>query len=250
MTTNFTSDAELPEPYTRDLAGRGGNADFGHWAGVQKELIEAPLNDISDKFRVSRVDGRNSKELVSTLMQGMSLQLRAPASRFSLNIRLSEVEIRVMEEFLVLTEGRPDDEEITLAQGVIENPIKLDLPTTRNGANARIAESREAIKVFRQRIARAKAKNAYYDICPLIDWYYRPEATRGSPEPHLPFFGQELWSVLGMDSQGLALGHRQSIGAHQISAEMGGSADGEDERTNTARMVDKIFGRSDAPTQI
>ena len=101
MTTNFTQDAELPEPYTRELPNRGGNADFGHWAGVQRELIEAPLNDINDKFRVSRLDGRNSKELVSTLMQGMSLQLRAPASRFGLNIRFGEVEIRVMEEFLV-----------------------------------------------------------------------------------------------------------------------------------------------------
>ena len=187
---------------------------------------------------------------MSTLMQGMTLQFRSSASRFGLSIRFGEVEIRVMEEFLVLTEGKPDDEEMTLAQGVIENPTRIDLPTTRDAARARIAECREAIKVFRGRIAEAKRKNSYYDICPLLDWYRQPEATRGSPEAYLPFFGQELWSVLGMDSQGLALGHRQAVGAHQISSEMGGAADGEDERTNAARMIDKVFGRSDAAPQI
>ena len=136
-------------------------------------------------------------------MQAMTLQFRSSASRFGLSIRFGEIEIRVMEEFLVLTDGKPDDEEMTLAQGTIDNPTRIDLPTTRNAANARIAECREAIKVFRGRIAEAKRKNSYYDICPLLDWYRQPESTRGSPEPYLPFFGQELCLYWGWTRRAL-----------------------------------------------
>ena len=243
--TTFDPQGGPPQEFDYDSkSGRAG--DFGHWAGVQRELIEAPLEDISSQFRTSHITSRVSKELVSTLMQAMEMQLRASASHFNLNVRMAEDEIRTLEAFLDATEGEPDDEHISLESDTIKNPSLTHMPGTRNEALNRIDDCGDVIDHFVERIKVAKSKNAYYDICPLMIWHSQPQGTRGSPESLLPFFGKQLWYVLNMDSQGLALSHRQAIGAHMISAELGGALEGEVERTSTQHMVDRIFGKRGA----
>lgn len=234
MTMDYTPDSEVPTPLVMDRGNRKGSKDFEAWAGVQQRLIESPLEDLTSEIRRSIVPD-HVRQLTSQLQELMWSQIEAPAGRVGLNIRMAYGEYALLEEFVdtVVKEGKPDDERIVMEEEMTRKYTKagVTIPRTKKEAKDRQAKLDEYIDELEEAKASAKKKGCWWDVCDLIDWSNSAKEDRGSPEKHLPYAGKELWSVLGLSSEGTEHAHRQAVSSNQIAQKWGGAAKGQEKRS-------------------
>ena len=243
MTSQYTEDSEMPTPKVMDRGNRKGGKDYEAWAGVQQRLIESPLEDLTAEIRRSIVPDYQ-RQLTSQLQELMWSQIEAPAGRIGLNLRMAYGEYALLEEFVdkINVAELDDDERIVLEEDMTQKYTKaaVSIPRTKREAKDRQVRLDEYIDELEDAKASAVKKGCFWDVCGLIDWSNSPKETRGSPEKHLPYAGKELWSVLGLSSEGSEHAHRQAISSNQIASKWGGAAKGQEKRSFM-----RLFARND-----
>ena len=229
----------------------GKKGSWQDWGQIMRMAINPHLGCLEDVLRRAPAPRGADQAEVDILWKLMLEQINAPCSHYNLELRLLQAEGQMIQEVLDrLDEEWADDDYLRLdpAEWDDRRALLSRIPLTRGGCNVRVGAIRLRVEDLHSLIETARRGGVYYDVCGLTDWFATPpeQRTTSTPSQQLPYFGQVLFGILGLNAQNTYWGHIEAVTSRQLAPMFGGSYD-ENEKTRHRDRGGQGGGGSTAP---
>ena len=216
-------DGYSEQPYSG--GGKNGN-QWEDWGNVMQKAISPALTALEDVLKRTPLDDDLDKAEIAHLWPLMLEQVNCPAAKYNLELRLLNIEMRAVSAVLAQTTEFSNDDLLVLDPSDYTEfgGAFYRIPPTRLECSQRIDAVRDRLRILHKLIEWAKEGGVFYDVCDLLDWFAtRPEhRTTDSPSHALPFFGQQIFAVLGVAAQNTEWAHIEAVTSRQIAPRFGG----------------------------